>query len=281
MEEPDIFNYSDFRQYLNDKFNYCHSLDKKFNKAHVCRALGLENSRSYFQDIINGKFLSPIKVPLLIDVFKLDKGQSKYFRILINYNQSFDMPEERELYFEQLISLKKASGREVDSSQYEYYSKWYHSVIRATFDIIDARADDIALIRKQLIPDITAKQIRDSIKLLKKLNLIYENEEGFLKISDTIMRTPQYCKDEAILRYQTEVLEQAQFVIPFQNKTGLNKRTITKMITFSEEGNKRLEAALDRFSNEINTIVADDKGESDRIYQMLISLFPYSKGTSR
>ncbi len=278
MEQPDIFDYSDFRKFLNDMFDFKRSLNIKFNKAHICRELGLENSRSYFQDIVNGKFLSPIKVPLMVKVFELNKGESKYFRILVNYNQAFDEPDERELYFEQLVTLKKSSGREVDSSQYEYYSKWYHSVIRATLDIVNASEDDTALIRKQLVPDITAKEVRDSLKLLKKLDLVYVTDDGFLKPSDTIMRTPQYCRDEAIIRFQMQVLEQAQHVFPTKNSTGLNKRTITKMLTFSEHGNERLEAAIDRFSNEINAIVAEDEGESDRIYQMLISLFPYSKG---
>ncbi len=278
MEQPDIFDYSDFRKFLNDMFNFKRSQNIKFNKAHICRELGLENSRSYFQDIVNGKFLSPIKVPLMVNVFGLNKGESKYFRILVNYNQAFDEPDERELYFEQLVTLKKSSGREVDSSQYEYYSKWYHSVIRATLDIVDASEDDTALIRKQLVPNITAKEVRDSLKLLKKLDLVYVTDDGFLKPSDTIMRTPQYCRDEAIIRFQMQILEQAQHVFPTKNSTGLNKRTITKMLTFSEHGNERLEAAIDRFSNEINAIVAEDEGESDRIYQMLISLFPYSKG---
>ncbi len=281
MNQPDIFDYSDFRIYLNDLFNYKHLQDKKFSKSFVCRGLGLENSRSYFQDIINGKFLSQVKVPLMIDVFELTKDETKYFRILINYNQSNDTPEERELYFEQLLSLKKSSGREVETYQYEYYTKWYHSVIRATLDIIDATVKDITLIRKQLIPNITAKEIKESLTLLKKLNLVGENEDGYLKPSDIIMRTPQYCRDEAILRYQQEVLEQAQKIPVKRNKTGLNRRMITKMLTFSAEGNSRLESAIDRFSNEVNTIVSEDNNESDRIYQMFISLFPYSKGTNK
>ncbi len=276
--KPDIFDYSDFRLFLNDMFNYRHGEDKKFSKSYVCRGLGLENSRSYFQDIVNGKFLSQTKVPLMISVFEMNKGESKYFRILVNYNQAFDEPDERELYFEQLVTLKKSSGREVDTSQYEYYSNWYNPVIRATLDIIDVTVDDVQRIKKQLIPNITAKQIKDSLKLLQKLDLIFVNDAGFLKASDTIMRTPQYCRDEAILRYQAETLEQAQHVFPINGKSGLNKRTITKMLTFSQTGNERLEAAIDRFSNEVNTIVTEDEGEPDRIYQMLISLFPYSKG---
>jgi len=278
MTRPDIFDYSDFRIFLKEMFNYRHGEDKKFNKSYICRELGLENSRSYFLDIVNGKFLSPIKVPLMIAVFELNKGESKYFRILVNYNQAFDEPDERELYFEQLLTLKQSSGREVDTSQYEYYSKWYHSVIRATLDIVDVSSDDVQLIKKQLIPNISAKQIKESLELLQKLELVFENENGFLKASDKIMRTPQYCRDEAILRYQAETLEQAQHVFPVKGKSGLNKRTITKMLTFSQAGNERLEAAIDRFSNEVNTIVTEDEGESDRIYQMLVSLFPYSKG---
>lgn len=278
MEKPDIFNYSNFREFLQDMYNYMHSRDKKFNKAYVCRELGLANSRSYFQDIINGKFLSQIKVPLMCSVFELDKHEEKYFRVMVNYNQAFDSPDERELAFEQLVTLKRSTGREVDTSQYEYYSKWYHSAIRATLDVIDVEEDDTAAIKRQLVPDITQKEIRDSIKLLQKLELVHTDDEGYLKPSDKIMRTPQYCRDEAIIRYQIQVLEQAQHTFPKKPKANLKKRTITKMLTFSEEGSKKLSEAIDRFSNEVNVIVSEDSHRADRVYQMLVSLFPYSKG---
>lgn len=283
MEKPDIFDYSDFRIYLEDLFEYKNSVNPRFTKAYVCRGLGQANSRSFFHGILNGRFLSPVKLPLMVETFEMEKAEAKYFRVLVNFNQAFDDPDERDLYFDQLLTLKRSEGKEVEQDKYEYYRKWYHPAIRSLLNIVNVKSDPIT-IKNHLIPAISAQEIRESLKLLEDLELIAPDEEGYLRPSEKSIRTPQYCKDEIVLTYQKKVLEQAMLINPqpqISEESELRKRTLTKLLTFSQAAHDKINDAITKFNNEINAIVSEDSEEADRLYQMVVSLFPYAKGVSK
>lgn len=276
MERPSVFNYSDFRIFLGELFEFRNSRDKRFTKSRICREMGLENTRSYFQDILNGKYLTPIKANLIAKSFELSAEETKFFKVMVNFNQAFDDPQERDFCFEQMLSLKKASGEEIPEESFRYYRKWYNPVIKLILTMIDI-ADDHRPIQKVLKQDLTLKEIGESIDLLNELNLIEKNGLGFWKCTSKVLRTPEYCQSDIIKNYQVETLMQAQKSILQNDDTA--QRTITKMVSFSGEGYEKVMAALERFSNEINVIVSEDAEQEDRIYQMILSLFPYSKGT--
>ncbi len=100
-----------------------------------------------------------------------------------------------------------------------------------------------------------------------------------------MIRTPQFCKDEVVLSYQKRVLEQAMLINPSitnqENENVLRKRTLTKLLTYSQSAHEKINDAINRFNNEINAIVSEDTEEADRLYQMVVSLFPYSKGVQK
>lgn len=275
MERPDIFTFNNFRDFLQEMYEYKHSQNKSFTKAKICRDMGLMNTRSYFQNILNGKFLTSTKANLIAQSFDLSSPETKFFKVLVNFNQAFDDPDERDLCLDQMLSMKKASGYEVVEEQYEYYRKWHHSVIRMLLSIVDV-SDDYTLLQKRLSQEISMKDIENSIALLKELKLITKNAAGYYKPSDTMISTPEYCEDELVKSYQVESLKQAQ--ISILSDDDIPKTTITKMLSFSDEGLTKVTGAINRFSNEINVIVANDQKQEDRIYQMVVTLFPFSKG---
>lgn len=275
MKRPMVFDYNNFRTYLEDMFNYNHSINKRFTKAKICRDMGLEKTRSYFQDILNGKYLTPVKANLIAKSFKLPKGEEKYFKVLVNFNQAFDDPVERDFCLEQMLSLKKIKGEEIDISQYEFYRRWNHTVIRMMLSIVDVE-NDFSQIQEQLAQDLSLKEIEKSINLLNKLKLIKKDKQGYLRPSSKVMETPQFCSNDIVKTYQVESLIQAERSI-LKNKE-IPQRTITKMLAFSKNGLESVMAAIERFSNEINVIVAEDSDREDRLYQMILTLFPFTKG---
>src|SRR5271157_3464016 len=51
---PSAFEYNNFRKFLADARKALGRESKMFSKAGVCAQLGLPNTRSYFNDILNG-----------------------------------------------------------------------------------------------------------------------------------------------------------------------------------------------------------------------------------
>ena len=254
-------------------YDYRHKQDKSFTKSYICKKLGLPNTRSYFGDIIKGKYLSSIKIPLFITLLKLDKNEAHFFRTLVNFNQAAD-PEERELFFDQLISLNQTPKSILPSKIYRYYKEWYNPVIRTLLHIIDVK-NDYALLAKTVYPPITLKQARESVNLLLSLSLIGRNAEGFLKPTDNVISTGPFVKDELVTQYQLECLNQTRKVILCRNQQP--RRIITKMMGISRDAYIKIEKKIEKFNAEITSLVHKDENPADRVYQLTMQLIPNSK----
>jgi uncharacterized protein (TIGR02147 family) len=267
---PNIFSYNDFRKFLSDFYAFRHGGDPTFSKAYICRELGLPNSRSYFQDVLNGKPVSELKVTLFIKLVKLDNDEARYFRVLVRFNQCND-PEEKELLLDQLVTLNRTPQRVLSAGAFSYYKEWYHSVVKAVLEVVDFK-DDYADLAKRVLPPITTRQARASIKLLLDLGLIAKNELGFYKPTDKVISTGPFAGDDIVRQFQVKCFDAARFAIVNSDKQP--KRILTKTISISGAGYRRLEKRLEKFSAEIRTIVHKDELRADKVYQLAIALFP-------
>lgn len=276
---PDIFGYQDFRKFLADTFSHLRRLDSKFTKSYVCRGLGLIQSRSYFQDILNGKFLSKPKVEDFIRVFGLSKREAGYFRLLVNFDQATDSPDERELFFEKLLAHNKTPQRLVSQAEYSYYKQWYNPVVRAILNIHDI-TDEYSALGNIVFPAITAGEAEQAIRLLAGLKLIHRNTQGFWKPTEKVLTTGPLVKEEVIRQYQSKRLQEAQRA--FLKGTKYPHRFITRTLSVSEPCFQAVIGKMQSFSAELTAIIHSDGKPADRVYQLDLLLYPCSiPGKSR
>ncbi len=257
-------------------FDFLSIGDPEFTKSMICKKLGLPNSRSYFSDVLKGKFLSPLKTPVMAKVFGLSADETKFFRTLVNFNQAFDDPNEKDILFEQLLTMSKPSATQINPKAYDYYRTWHHCVVRALLDIVDV-SDNWADLAGLTYPKISKSEVNASKKLLIDLGIIARNENGFWKPNGKSITTGSFMRDQAILQFQTQILEMAQKAII--NNSLIGQRVKTLLMTLSEDSYKRVLGAIDRFNNELTTIATQDENPADRIYQLALVLFPYSQGS--
>jgi uncharacterized protein (TIGR02147 family) len=268
---PNIFDYNNFREFLRDMYAFRRDEDRHFTKAHICKQLGLPNSRSYFQDVLNGKGVTDLKVPLFIKLFRMTHDESLYFRVLVRFNQC-DTADEKELLLDQLISLNRTPQKHLTLQAFSYYKEWYHAVVRAILDIIEFD-DDYAALARSIIPPVKVNRIRESVKLLAGLGLIAKNKQGFFKPTDKVLSTLPFARDPIVHQFQVQSLEAALRAFLSGNKQP--HRVMTKTISISEQGYKRIERHLDKFNSEIRSIVHKDEQQADRVYQLTITLVPH------
>ncbi len=234
--------------------------------------MGLLNSRSYFNDVLKGKKVTPQFVERFIPILELDSEEAEFFRVLVKFNQA-DTLHDRELYFRQLISLNKTPKAIVDLSAYEFYRRWYHIAIRTLLDTYDF-SDNYPDLAKKLIPPITVKQAKESIALLEKLSLIKKNEDGFFKPTQKALATADYVKDELIRQYQLQCIELAEKAVFREDADPQDIYTNT--ISISQQGLKRLQLLLKRFKSEVCSLVNKDEHPADQVYQLNVQLFAKS-----
>jgi uncharacterized protein (TIGR02147 family) len=206
-------------------------------------------------------------------VLELNRDQAQFFRCLVNFNQAQNI-EERELFFDQLVALNRTPVRKLEKQSFEYYKEWYHGVVRALLEIVDVK-DDYSIIANKLKPPLTDKQVLQSIQLLNDLGLITQDQNGFFKPTEKSLSTGFYLSEDIIKNYQVRCLELAQKAIfqPTDQPQNITSRTIC----VSEEGYKRIEKKIQKFSAEIRSIVHKDENPPDRVYHLDLLLFPVSQ----
>jgi uncharacterized protein (TIGR02147 family) len=271
---PDIFEYMNFRNYLNDYYKSRKEKEPGFTHTFICFRLGQMKSKGYFNNVIKGRTnVTATFVNRFIELLELKGNQANYFRALINYNQTV-CPTEKAFYFEQIIGLNKTPFQIVEKNIYQFYKEWYHGAIRALLDVVDFD-NDIQMLASRLYPSITLKQVRESIELLKNLDLIQKNSSGFWKPTDKIITTGECIRDELIRQYQMKCCSLAQSVIADDLKQ--THRNITMTISVSDAAYDKIVNRLMGTKAEIRSIVHRDDTPATKVCHLNMNIFPMSK----
>jgi uncharacterized protein (TIGR02147 family) len=86
---PNIFEFNDFRQFLEAYRVARKAYDQKFTHQFICAQLGLPNTRGFFNNIVKGRrTLTDSNVERFIKLFELPEDEGLFFRVLVKYNQA-------------------------------------------------------------------------------------------------------------------------------------------------------------------------------------------------
>ncbi len=274
---PSVYSYNDFRKFLADYQQAREAIDNGFTKSAICKRLGIPNTRSYFNHVVAGRPVSSSYIERFVKVFELNKEESQFFRMLVKYNQA-ENNDEKELYLEQLISMNKTPKRIIDTKAFAFFKEWHHSIIRALLDVIDFK-DDYDAVGKALVPPVTPKKVKESIALLRSLDLIRMDKKGNWKPSDKSIATSDSIKDDLVYYYQAQCLELARQALLKRHDQPQN--ISTNILSVSQEGYRRIINKIEKFRSEIRSLVHKDEGPSDGVFQLNIQLFSTAKISKR
>jgi uncharacterized protein (TIGR02147 family) len=268
-----VFEYVDFRKFLEDYQARRQAADKRFTRSRFCRELGLPNTRSYFNDIVKGaRPLTKSAVERFVQTLELEEDAARYFRVLVDFNQSED-PGEREMLFDQLVSLNRTPKRFVRPEEYEFYRHWHHTTVFSLLDVLDFR-EDYAALAKRVLPPISAAQARASVALLKKLELIRRDENGAWKPVAKTLDAGSYVRNALVQQYQMQCLELAKRAMLLESPHARNFSTVT--LSVSAQGLAQIEKKLQKFKAEVRAIAHREPDPADRVIQLNIQMFPQS-----
>jgi uncharacterized protein (TIGR02147 family) len=270
---PSIYAYNDFRRFLVDYQSARQKIEPTFSKSQFSRSLLLPNTRSYLNDVLRGKKVSETFVERIIASVGFDKHEAQFFRTLVRFNQAGNS-EERELFFEHLIALNRTPKRILDKDILVYYSKWYHSVLRALLEI--HRFDgDYSRLAKRLSPPITPREAKKAVDLMIRLGIVAKNASGVYKPAEKSIAAPENMRDDLLRQYQLRFLSLAQTVLAQQ--PGTVPYSSTNTVSISEQGLKRLLALTRKFQDQVRSLVHKDENPAARVFNIGIVIYPLSK----
>jgi uncharacterized protein (TIGR02147 family) len=263
---PLIYDYVDFRKYLEEYREERARYDTGFTHYYICFCLGMKKSRSYFNNIIRGrKNIGPEIIEKLAGLLELSQDEENYFRALINYGQT-KSASEKEFYFDQIISLNNTPRRIIDEDAYEYYKEWYHPIIREMLGGIDFKGQ-YAELAKKLHPPIRTAEARQSIKLLTRLGLVKQDEKGFLKPVDKVVSTNDKVTNHLVQQYQIKSLSRGQTAIM---ESASRHKTSTLTVCVSKPALVKIVQKMDQFRSAVRSIAHKDGEKDKEVFEIIV-----------
>jgi uncharacterized protein (TIGR02147 family) len=197
--------------------------------------------------------------------------ERRYFLNLLDLANSRDSAS-RELAMTALLDLKnKALPDEFDKDCLEYYSRWYHPVIRELVGIQKFR-EDPEWIAATLTPTVRPAQAAGSIELLKRLKLIrYDEAKGRLVQADQRVTTGHRVRNMALIQYHQQMIEIAK-----QSLTAIKgqKRDVSALtISVDTRSAEKIKSMIHDFQLSLLE-VAEHSADPDQIYHINIQFFP-------
>jgi len=270
---PCVFDYLDYRKYVLDYRLVRSKTDTGFTHYYICHRLGMKNSRGYFNNITSGrKNISSETTEKLIILFELSSDEANYLRVLVNYNQAQNS-DRKEYWFDQLVKMNNAPKKIIPEDCYEYFTTWYHPVIREKLEDFKLK-DDFAELASLLIPPISFQEARESVKLLERLQLIKKDASGYYRVVEKAVATDPNARRTLIEQYQLGTLDRARERIvssPDEHKTA------TLTFALSSQAFKRVLVQIDQVKKAILSIAHEDEIHGKKVYELITHLSRQSR----
>lgn len=270
MTRPLVFDFLDYRQFLNEYCRFAKEENPLFSNRHFAAQAGLPVSNaSLLSKVIAGKR------NLTLDLrFKFGKAigfsgeEFRYFDLLVQFNQTTRM-EAKNHFFGELAKYRGSRAKVLKSEEYKYYSKWYYSVVRAFFGYNQKEKNPLAIARK-IFPPVPAKDIEEAIKLLLDLKLIKRLANGYA-VTESHISTEREIMD---LAAKNRMYEMTRLALETFEQVPADFREYNALTVYiSKKGFKSIKERIQGFREELRELVEKDSDE-DRVYTLTMQLFP-------
>ena len=267
--KPNIFNYADYRIFLNDHYHFLKQLDRKFSHRLIAYKTG-SSSAGWFSDVVGGRInLTGMYLLKLAKLFKLTAREKNYFEVLVGYDQAGSL-DEKNAFMEKMMSFKELNASIVNKDQFAFYSTWYVPAIRELLFCFDFK-DDYKALAKKLCPSISQQQAKKAIEILKSLNFVKPNRNGRLKPCDPIIKKDPHFKS---LHWANFMRANMELGIQALDRFKRESRDISAVtICLSKEGQDRASEEIAELRKKLIAISEQDKNRNN-VFQCNIQLFP-------
>jgi uncharacterized protein (TIGR02147 family) len=269
-----IFEYTDFRVFLKEYYEYYKSQTKFFSYRYFSQKAGF-SSHNVLKFVIQGqRNIAADSIDKFAHALFLNDNECSYFRLLVNFGQTKDEAEKNELFREMLRYRQVSEVKKIDKLQYEMYSVWYYAVVREMITLRDF-TEDHAAIARMLSPEVRPYQVKKAITVLEKLGLIKRDENGKWVQTDTIIKTEPEVTSLSIRNFNRTMIQRADKAL---SDVAPERREISGMtVAMSKKQFQLIKEKIQRFKDDLLCELANDTDPSEEVYQVNFQMFPLLK----
>ncbi len=272
-QRPEIFNFLDYRDYIQDYCTWRKQVDGSFSMRAFAGTISptLLTSGLLYAILKRKRKLSAAMRPKFVRAMHLKGREAQYFELLVQFNQSRDM-EEKNHYFLQLSQFRSSRARIVSESQYKFFSCWYFPVVWTFFEMDQSLSNPVEIARR-ISPPISSKQVQEAISLLLELKLIKKMANGYA-VTDNHMTTEKEFRGLIAKQYNLQFIQMAGDMLDKVDPS--HRQYNTLVFSTSAQGFDILLERIIAFQEELQEIIGRIK-PTDRIYTLSMQLYPNTK----
>ncbi len=274
--KPSIFSYSSYRKYLRDVYLHFKKTVPGFAYATISEKAGF-SSPSFIKLVIDGKKnVSADSANRIAVALKLNKQQTSYFKLLVEFEQAEDLETKVAVIARIDTYRKRSSPDRILPADHIYLSKWYYCAIREMVDLIDWK-EDPEYISKKLRGLVSPAQVRSALSYLETHGFLERAPGGSLRKRNKNLATGDL-QDEEFLRtiarqFHVQMVEQS-----LQSIKSLppDERHVTNTtLSLSKDSYKYALQRIESLRMELLELASRDE-QVDNVYQLTVNLFPFT-----
>ncbi|MCB0385756.1 MAG: TIGR02147 family protein, partial [Bdellovibrionales bacterium] len=286
FQSPVLSEYTDFRQFLSDFYEFkkktLSSAVRPYSYAAFSASADIK-SPNYLKLIIEGqRNLSMDMVKKFARALGLSKEEAREFKALVLYGQARD-PLERNRYLKALSELrvkKQIRSGEINTEAWDKVPGWVSWVIYALADQRGVDFDPVQL-RRTLRDRVSVDEIKRAIDLLLESGELKRNEEGEITKGRELVNGYESIPVAMVRKIQAELIYLGLESLFQDDPTEREVGALTMALTKEEFEKIKFEVRQlkKRLLKDIKVSRSQSKGE--RVYQLNIQLFPVSNTVGR
>ncbi len=273
--KPNIFEYDDYRVYLDHLYAYFKSNHRQFSFRYFSQRAGFA-SPNFLKLVIEAKRnLSEDSITRFASALKLNRGETDFFTHLVHYNQAKTPTQKAEGARLMLHTKGFQKIHPLQQAEYAYYANWYYIPVRELAGFADFQ-EDPSWIARRLRPTITPEQAAGALRDLEALGLLKRDTNGRLRQAQRTLNTANEVSSSAIARYHRDMMNLASCSIDSVPRT--QREISAACVPVSRATAAKIKTMIQDFRAEILAIANEDT-DPDTIYQINMQLFPLSECT--
>ncbi|MFZ4403980.1 MAG: TIGR02147 family protein [Pseudobdellovibrionaceae bacterium] len=271
MKTLNIFNYSDYRQFLKDWFEAQKAQNKSFSYAQFAQKAGFE-ARSFLRLVIMHKRnLSVDGIAKMQKGLGLSANDTEGFRLLVLANQATAI-ENRLRLWEQFLSLQpKTQKSQMVQDTLMFLSRFSNPILLQVLrqPHVSHRPQDLAHML-----DINLEKLHEGLEALSKLKIIRYTADGDIETTPELLFTTDDVPNVALQSYHQKALHKAIECLELPSE---EREYQSVLISLSPEHLASLKKKIRQIADEIDQAYSGPKAQSEKVYTLNLNLIPVTR----
>ncbi len=201
----DIYNYFEYREYLQAEYSWRKEHIKGFSHRLFSHDAGISSPNYLFRVLKGERSLSLEYVEKFSQALRLSSHETTYFTTLVLFNNESDSSEKEKL-LRNLLSLRYRRGiHRINDKKLQFFSKWYYPVIRELAVILNWK-NDYNVLARSCLPRVTAQQAKDAVTYLLKTDFLRIENDHYVR-TEPVISSGDEVRSTVLRNYHKKVLE--------------------------------------------------------------------------